>query len=103
MEVTQAVLLFAAGGARTKVLGGAVALSLAWRPKRAVVPPGRVPVGKALLVWGGGNGGAWAAAPHTEAPQADRPPNPTPTSFRCLAPLGEIPKVRNARHAGGPK
>ena len=62
MEVTQAVLLLAAGGARTKVLGGAVALSLAWRPKRAVVPPGRVPLGKGLLVLGGAIGAAWAAA-----------------------------------------
>ena len=65
MEVTQAVLLLAAGGARTKVLGGAVALSLAWRPKRAVVPPGRVPLGKGLLVLGGAIGAAWAAAPLT--------------------------------------
>ena len=62
VEVTQAVLLLAAGGARTKVLGGAVALSLAWRPKRAVVPPGRVPLGKGLLMWGGAIGAAWAAA-----------------------------------------
>ena len=62
VEVTQAVLLPAAGGARTKVLGGAVALSLAWRPKRAVVPPGRVPLGKGLLMWGGAIGAAWAAA-----------------------------------------
>ena len=62
MEVTQAVLLLAAEGARTKVLGGAVGLSLAWRLKRAVVPPGRVPLGKGLLVLGGAIGAAWAAA-----------------------------------------
>ena len=67
MEVTQAVLLLAAGGARTKVLGGAVALSLAeaYRPKRAVVSPCRVPMGKGLLVWGVAIGAAWAAAPIT--------------------------------------
>ena len=62
MEVTQAVLLLAAGGARTEVLGGAVALSLAWRATRAVVPPGRVLLGKGLLVWGGACGAAWAVA-----------------------------------------
>ena len=103
MEVTQAVLLLAAGEARTKVLGGAVALSLAWRPKRAGVPPGCVPLGKGLLMWGSAIGAAWAAAPLTQAPRAYLTHPSASTSFRCLATLGEIPKVRNAWLAGGPQ